>query len=60
MYKVIKAFIDSADGYKQYAAGEDYPRHAYEPEKERVAQLKKAKLIAEDADDKKIKEDTEK
>lgn len=51
MYKVIKAFIDSADGYKQYAVGEDYPRRAYEPEKERVAQLKKAKFIAEDAKD---------
>lgn len=51
MYKVAKAFIDSADGFKEYAEGDAYPREGYAPAKERITQLKKSKHIVENKEE---------
>lgn len=39
MKKVLYTFIDAADGYHLYKAGDTFPREGYEPTPEKIAEL---------------------
>lgn len=47
MYKVAIAFLDSADGFNEYAEGSAYPRKGYVPSDDRITKLKASKHITE-------------
>lgn len=37
--KVLHTFIDAADGYHLYKAGDPFPREGYRPTPEKIAEL---------------------